>query len=584
MTGFIGEKLQELIDNGGAGGSCVVTDLGEQDGHLPAQNTIIELLKPDSVPQGYYIYIYWASCAGNSALAIAYKCNSHITCSQISSNGEIRKFTYEFSPENVIEQCFRPMGVEILTNTGDSQTAVMSQKAVTDALANAGVGEKIIGITAQGVRITNLDSGIYRLTYEGRKDIYYYGATGANTLIIKSINPIYLYVNKKQDSADGTAYWDWYFIGCTEVGNYALAIYYGITDISSGQYGMVIPQTIIEIEDIINNLEESTYYARRALSAYQGYVLDQNKQNKTDETLETTDKTIVGAINELNGKIGTGSGGSNLSFLPEPILLDGYTYTPTKGETITIKRKVDIGTYAIFQPYSGITYQKRVLANCVSATTETVQPTAVFGYDTGYSPSVGQPVTIYNNGGWSNVGDYIVINWSNLTNGTSAWVLAQTTKISLPQYTLTIIAILPEDYDSTSGIVEFISSTFEVLTVLDAVDNNSVRYFHKIQVDTMDDFEAGTSSVGIELEVNFLLEESNTFQTDDELRTLGGKTPISGYLIRKTSTTTEVAQFCRRYEYGGPTGQNHRFYFITTTGEEINLPVNGVFTDTVTMA
>lgn len=130
--------LASITVNGSGGG--VVTDLGQQDGHLSAQNTIIELLKPDSVPQGSYIYSYWTDCAGNSALAIAYKCNSHIRCSQISSNGEIRKFTYEFSPENVIEQCFRPMGVEILPNTGESTTAVMSQKAVTDALASAGGG------------------------------------------------------------------------------------------------------------------------------------------------------------------------------------------------------------------------------------------------------------------------------------------------------------------------------------------------------------------------------------------------------------------------------------------------------------
>lgn len=51
---------------------------------------------------------------------------------------------------------------------------------------------------------------------------------------------------------------------------------------------------------VINSLnsDETTL----PLSAAQGKILATDKQDKTDDTLGTTDKTIVGAINELNGK------------------------------------------------------------------------------------------------------------------------------------------------------------------------------------------------------------------------------------------------------------------------------------------
>ena len=192
----------------------------------------------------------------------------------------------------------------------------------------------IIDIADQYVRITDLDSGIYRLTYEGTKYIYYNGASSTSTISFSFINPIHLYVNKRQATADGTAYWDWHIITATSTTfSQTPFLRYVFTSISSGNTYSIALTSILESNDIKNELTYSTNDAKYVLSAYQGYLLDQNKQNKTDETLETTDKTIVGAINELNGKIGRGGGGgSSASLYKHSIAIahsvekDGTTY------------------------------------------------------------------------------------------------------------------------------------------------------------------------------------------------------------------------------------------------------------------
>lgn len=59
---------------------------------------------------------------------------------------------------------------------------------------------------------------------------------------------------------------------------------------------------------VINNLESDE--TTLPLSAAQGKVLATDKQDKTDESLQTSDKTVVGAINEVLGKVGEGGGGA----------------------------------------------------------------------------------------------------------------------------------------------------------------------------------------------------------------------------------------------------------------------------------
>lgn len=96
----------------GGGGSCVITDLGEQAGHgvNEAQATIIDRLKPDSVPVGNYLFTYWTNCMSNSAIVICYKEEACLNCMQITSEGKYRKFRYTFEKEEEWHECFQPLG------------------------------------------------------------------------------------------------------------------------------------------------------------------------------------------------------------------------------------------------------------------------------------------------------------------------------------------------------------------------------------------------------------------------------------------------------------------------------------------
>lgn len=173
--------------------------------------------------------------------------------------------------------------VEVVQATGDSETAVMSQKAVTDALANVGTGGggDIIDLPDQYVRITDLESGIYRLTYEGYKYIYYNGATGTQTTTYGFVNPFILNVTKKQNTKDSEAYWDWYTICYTSgTTNGNPVITFGATTVSRGSidsknFSLMLNSISSYVK---NDLTYSTSNNQYALSAYQGYVLDQRLQ------------------------------------------------------------------------------------------------------------------------------------------------------------------------------------------------------------------------------------------------------------------------------------------------------------------
>ena len=138
----------------------------------------------------------------------------------------------------------------------------------------------IIDIADQYVRITDLDSGIYKLTYEGSKYIYYNGTSGTETVAYLFATPFILNVTKKQASKDAEAYWDWYTLCYTSAANGSPIITYGLSTVSSGtrntkNFGLLLQSISGYVKD---NLTYNTSGNIYALSAYQGYVLDQRLQ------------------------------------------------------------------------------------------------------------------------------------------------------------------------------------------------------------------------------------------------------------------------------------------------------------------
>lgn len=86
-------------------------------------------------------------------------------------------------------------------------------------------------ISTQYIRITDLATGVYKLTYNGTKYIYYYGTT--NTSYVHTVaggaGAVILTVNRYS-----TTYWHWYYInGTTGYEN----IYYGYSSTTLGSVG-----------------------------------------------------------------------------------------------------------------------------------------------------------------------------------------------------------------------------------------------------------------------------------------------------------------------------------------------------------
>ncbi len=133
----------------------------------------------------------------------------------------------------------------------------------------------ITEISTQYIRITDLETGVYKLTYNGTKYIYYHGKTSTSTLnITGGSGAVILTVNRFSD-----IYWHWYYINGTT--GYE-TIYFGYTSSSVGATSSKpLNSLLTSISSYVkNNLDYSTSNTTYALSAYQGHLLNQNKQDK----------------------------------------------------------------------------------------------------------------------------------------------------------------------------------------------------------------------------------------------------------------------------------------------------------------
>ena len=128
----------------------------------------------------------------------------------------------------------------------------------------------ITKLSAEYIRITNLETGIYKCTYtSGVIKIYYKGTTLTDTVSVTSASYLgenYLYVIKQ-----GTR-WSWWFVRAAIFStSWSPQLYYGETHSTDGHYGFVNLDNIPK--GVMNNLTTTESMADYALSAYQGKVL-----------------------------------------------------------------------------------------------------------------------------------------------------------------------------------------------------------------------------------------------------------------------------------------------------------------------
>ena len=140
-----------------------------------------------------------------------------------------------------------------VVTTVDTSTNLPTSNAVKtfveNSLSNVSIpdNEKITEISTQYIRITDLNAGVYRLTYNGTKYIYYNGSSSTSThTVTGSTGQVILIVNKYS-----TTYWHWYYInGTTSLGT----LYAGYTSTSSGSYSSASLSKIASAATSVDNM------------------------------------------------------------------------------------------------------------------------------------------------------------------------------------------------------------------------------------------------------------------------------------------------------------------------------------------
>ena len=103
----------------------------------------------------------------------------------------------------------------------------------------AGLKESVVKeINSMYIRITNYPTGVYKLTYNGTKYIYYYGEGGSQTIQVKAASgSVMLTINQHS-----TNYWTWYYITSDSGISY---LCYGYCTTASGMYRtMALPTDV----------------------------------------------------------------------------------------------------------------------------------------------------------------------------------------------------------------------------------------------------------------------------------------------------------------------------------------------------
>ncbi len=131
----------------------------------------------------------------------------------------------------------------------------------------AGLKESVIKeIDSMYIRITNYPTGVYKLTYNGTKYIYYYGEGGSQTIQVKAASgSVMLTINQHS-----TNYWTWYYITSDSGISY---LCYGYCTTASGMYRtMALPTDV-------NGTLATTALATTSISGLMS-VADKTKLNK----------------------------------------------------------------------------------------------------------------------------------------------------------------------------------------------------------------------------------------------------------------------------------------------------------------
>lgn len=119
-------------------GGGVITELGNQ-GHADAETTIIQLLAPSTVPAGKYFYTYYNDCGYDAVFVICNKDEYGIRGTQLTSEGQFRKFWVDENGEHD-NQCLRDLGGGVITDL-NLQSSDVRVEEIDETGILVGIGE-----------------------------------------------------------------------------------------------------------------------------------------------------------------------------------------------------------------------------------------------------------------------------------------------------------------------------------------------------------------------------------------------------------------------------------------------------------
>lgn len=178
----------------------------------------------------------------------------------------------------------------------------------------AGLKESVIKeINSMYIRITDYPTGVYKLTYNGTKYIYYNGATSTSTVDVKgSSGAVILTVNRYS-----TSRWSWSYIN-TDV-NGVMYLGYGQTNTSSGT------RNVMTLPSDVTGTLATTALATTSTSGLMSST-DKNTFNTMKDQMQSALRVASNSTTASNGYINlTNTKGTRLQ------LRWGYA-TPSNGK------------------------------------------------------------------------------------------------------------------------------------------------------------------------------------------------------------------------------------------------------------
>lgn len=200
-------------------------------------------------------------------------------------------------------------------------TGITITNNVISSTATIDNDEKVQEISTQYVRITDLDAGVYRLTYNGTKYIYYNGASATDTHTVTGADGEVILVI----SMYSTSTRHWYYINGSS--SYA-SIYFGYTTSTAGSVASK------SLNDIVTSATTSSITSGSTALITSGgvYTGMQDKMDKANPTgtgsfsLNRKANTTVGTKSVAVGNNGTASGSSSFAAGAETTASGGSSF------------------------------------------------------------------------------------------------------------------------------------------------------------------------------------------------------------------------------------------------------------------